>query len=223
MTRRQTIPALLLTVLMALSGCGDAADSALGQALRGVAAGVGAGRGEAPADPRQVLTRAQLANVDTPLILVVLDRADVAATLARAGQNGPHVTYLGGDGNAVILAGDLLTGTRGLGDDLMTAEIGEVRAALSGARSEALRVHRRLNGSDQIALTSYVCRYARDGAETITIIGRNHVTTRVRERCRSADEEIENVYWIGSGGEIWRSRQWVSPGVGSLTIDHLVR
>ena len=57
----------------------------------------------------------------------------------------------------------------------------------------------------------------------IEIVERQHDTTRVEETCFGPQGSIANTFWIGADGTIWKSKQWISPGLGYMETELLVR
>ena len=56
------------------------------------------------------------------------------------------------------------------------------------------------------------------------IVERSFATRRVTETCQGRGRSFENIYWVGtSDGFVWRSRQWIGPALGSITLTRLVR
>lgn len=224
--RSRTATALLLGALLALSGCGN--DPApLGALALGALKGLIPGQGAepAPVDLRKALTRAALDQSQTPLLLAESEATGLAGVMAAVADNGSWRSWRGADNVGLGFRGGLLGRTQGLGEDLMSADLDEPLAHLTGrgSGSTAVRVHRYLDGERQEVTRSYVCRYGSAGAETITIIGARHVTRHLVETCRGPDREFRNDYWMGGDGMVWKSRQWVGPDVGHLILERLVR
>ena len=137
------------------------------------------------------------------LKVAVLERQELASILIESETNRDTVTYFTPDGISVALKQGVLVGTRGLGFDLMTADVTEVIGSLhSGAR--AVRIHHYLDGEDKVVMRSFICDYA--GHTTVT------------ETCYSDGFEIQNRYTMHSG-RITASRQWISPEQGYIRLE----
>ena len=208
-----------------LAACGLASEDPLAQAFGAVRAKVSAGKSAPAANPTAVLTPAMLAVVNVPLLLAEIENRKVIATLTVVGHNGAYRTWRTGDGIGLNFRGDLLTGTRGLGGDLLTADVTQVATALlPGGPDSARRIHHYLDGEGHEAVQKFVCRYDRRGKAPIEIVGTTHATNLIVEQCVGYSVNFENRYWIGSrDGVIWKSRQWVSATVGPIVLQHLVR
>ena len=119
-------------------------------------------------------------------------------------RNRDVVTYLTPDGISVSLRHGVLVATRGLGFDLMTADVSAVIPAIRNRSQEVIRVHRYLDGEEQVVIRTFICDYS--GAGTVT------------ETCYSDGLRITNTYDLG-GRAIRASRQWVSPEQGYLRVE----
>lgn len=212
----------LAALALILAGCGDLAANKTGVDLvTGLARQV-TGAGQAPqaaaaSDPRRALTRAMIDQSEVPVILIVVIDRDAAATLIAAGVNGDKVTWVSADGIGVILRNGFLIGTRGLGDDLMGADVNGSQMALRRGGTST-RIHDYLTGTDQVVRRSFQCQIATVGPESIEILERTYATTRIDETCADGTTSFVNSYWVGADGTIWKSRQWVSALVGALEI-----
>ena len=170
------------------------------------------------------LTRAAIADVKGPLLLAIVESSGGAATLQRVGQNPPNSSWFSPDGIGVNLNGQLLIATRGLGGDLLSADVSQSRARLSARQSgQARRVLRHLDGLDQIQREVFTCQINDLGAETVTVLEVNHATRHFREDCLGErGTSFGNDYWIGGGGTIWKSRQWIGKDLGYLGLQTLI-
>lgn len=201
-----------LAALGLLAGCGDGGNPAFKAAVARIQS-LGRPAPKAPtADQiRARLTPEVLAQIEGGVLIATIPAREASAALFEAGRNGPVVTYVTPDGISLSLDRGVLVATRGLGFDLMTADVDEPQAALraGGATTGAVRIHRYLDGENQVVLRSLVCRYARAGGA-------------VTETCRTPGATIENRYVMGAGG-IDASRQWVGPETGYVRIEHIRR
>lgn len=182
-------------------------------------------RGQQGENPAATLTRAQIANQTLPLLRVRLPETDTVAVLALAAVNDGKETWVASNPVSVILDGPVLFGTRGLGPDLMTAETRSLRGMLAAGRSGTYsRTLRRYDGSGALVAYPYNCSLSQDGGQTVIVLERSHTTRRATERCSGSDgESFQNVYWTGSDGFLWKSVQWISPQMGYMETERLVR
>jgi hypothetical protein len=208
-SRITRIPGAFVAALLVLAGCGSL-----------IPGGQGGG------DPRAGLDRAAVEREGGPLLFAQLPELGSAALLRPAGRNGDVVTWIAPDKVSVALDGGVLTGTRGLGHDLMSAETRETRRMLAGADMPARGyplLHGHLDGEHRLRVTSYLCRETARRPETVTILGVAQQTTRVTESCTAPDIAFRNDYWLGPDGLMWKARQWAGPALGHLLTERLHR
>lgn len=179
----------------------------------------------APAsDPRAALTPERVARLTRPTLFAELPARGAGSTLTPLSTNG-DVTTWGRAGEVTLSFVDgILVATRGLGDDLMAADVAGTRAALSGGqRSRYPRIHGYLDGENRTAFRAFLCDMAAPGTEVIDIAGTRHAVMRWNETCFSTGLRIDNIYWQGEGGTLWRTRQWVGPSPGNIETELLRR
>lgn len=215
MTERNNTRWLRIAGLLAALGLATACGTPLAQRA-----------GIAPAtDARDLLTPRLLARINQPYLLVIFDRKDIATTFAVKGENPPVRTWINADDSTLsITRQGLVLRTAGLGRDLMTADTGQTAAALGrGTSAIARRVHRLLDGEDRAIATAYACQITPRGAATITLPTGRFATTLTEETCTDVTgQSFTNSYWTDTAtGTLRQSRQWISPEVGSLTLQVL--
>ncbi|MEL6681258.1 MAG: YjbF family lipoprotein [Pseudomonadota bacterium] len=144
------------------------------------------------------------------LKVAAIEKPPLSSVLIGVGQNGDVETFTTPDGVSFSFRNGMLVATRGLGADLMTADTGaSLRAIRAGQGAGVVRIHRYLDGEDQIIVRSFVCTIRRDQ------------NTMLRESCQSPSFAFENTYQIGPQGGIVGSRQWVSPERGYLSVEDI--
>ena len=95
--------------------------------------------------------------------------------------------WLAPDGSGFTFEDGLLVATRGVGEDLMSSDLSQLRALLRAGRDgTAERFHSTLDGEGRVVLKSYVCE--------VTF---SEVTAR--EDCAGLDETFVNIYRIVPG------------------------
>ncbi len=218
MTVRRVLAAVATALV--LTGCGQQYEESRA-VVQGVLQGLVPGRAEAGAPPRPQFSRAALEEAGVDFVLASVPQRGVAALLQKAGSNGPEETWIAEDGVSVTYERGFVVATRGLGPDLMAANVTAVRAAVRQGGGTAVRVHEYLDGNDQIVRHDYTCRITRLGAEAVEIYERRYATTRYQETCERGGQTFENTYWIDQAGVVWKSRQLISPPVGYLDSEKL--
>jgi hypothetical protein len=206
-----------------IAGCGTERQGATAQVFQGVKSLFQSGPATTPPGPDDLLTRDVIDQVVVPYAMVGIERRGAYASMTLAGTNRAHESWVTSDGAGIVLKNGVLTGTKGLGADLLTADLGGIEAMIPSAQGATTRVHRFLDGEGRIFAATYQCSLSAGGNEDVTIIGRTYATRLIIENCVSDQNSFENKYWIGrSDGVIWQSRQWVSAGVGHVLLLTLV-
>ncbi|WP_411890130.1 YjbF family lipoprotein [Yoonia sp. SDW83-1] len=203
---------LRLSLLLALFGCGA------GQADDNISSQIWtwltSSEDDVSAAPdvgalRAGLTPAVLAQIGEPVLIAQVPSRNAVAAMVRIGSNNGVDTYLTPDGISISTRDGMIVGTRGFGFDLMTADIAEPLSAVTGRADRAVRVHRYLDGENQLIIRSFACRYAAAGDR------------RIAETCQSSDFSFVNDYVVDEQGRIRSSRQWMSPQIGSILTEHV--
>ena len=174
-------------------------------------------------DVRKRITRQGIDLSTTPLMLVSVESRNAHATLSPVGENRGVITWATADGVSLSFDHGILVATRGLGPDLMAANIGKALSALRSANGTTIRIHDYLDGEDQIRQRKYHCSYHSEGREALNIYGIGIAANHIVETCVGPDLNMVNHYWISGHGRIWQSRQWVGAGLGYVFIQQLSR
>ena len=160
----------------------------------------------APADPQAMAAEALSVNPG-PLIMVGLESMGSTQVLAMTGENSGMRTFMTKNEQAVIMRGFMLTGTRGLGNDLSVAEASQSAALIAAGRSgTARRVMRYYSGDGLERPIDFTCQ-----------IGPGPKPGVMVEDCAGHGLKFQNSYLPGSGV----SRQWIGPALGYVTITTL--
>jgi hypothetical protein len=173
------------------------------------------------------ITRAQVDAFPQPLLRVRLEGTGAMSTMVEVDRKGSNSTYMTGDGVALIFRGGILTGTRGLGQDLMGLEAVDIHTAVR--QGETRRNYRYLDGEERLKTVSLSCSVTRAPYGPLVILERSYQVEKITERCHSLPDtgspdavSFENSYWVESGtGQIRLSHQYVSPKFGHAEIEVL--
>lgn len=149
-----------------------------------------------------------------PLTIVLVEKWQGMGFLALQVQNGPYKTWRAKDGTTFTFKGPFMTGTKALGDDLMSASVPKSIAS-SGAQN---RTHYYLNNEDQMVARSVRCEWKFVGSETIPVLTKSYSTKHYKESCSQGDLAFKNDYWLDSSGIARQSRQFVSETVGYVSL-----
>ncbi|MFV0359073.1 YjbF family lipoprotein [Tropicimonas sp.] len=229
--RRPSGRILVLPLALTLAACGNNPEKA--QGWRGFAEAVNAERNSrqskqrvadsAGAADQQATIRKALAANKGPMMLAVMETTQRPAVIGAFGRNGPYVTYRTASQQTLTFRDGVLTGTRGLGYELLSSEA-DGSIALIGGRREgtAQRVYWHLSGENHSVPTRMTCEISRAGNDPVVLAdGRSVPTTRMTESCRADDLKIRNSYWVSDAGTVLQSIQWVSPEVGKIAFQTL--
>lgn len=223
MMRGFTIACVLL-----LAACGSGRNEVMDRALEDLTEDL-LGGDAAEEAPAQALGRADVEAADRPAILGRLMGDNSSTLLFRAAVNGPYDTYLSKLGQTIVLHGHLVTGTRGLGFDLLSVAVSRgdpvvYPMPLSRWPQSVNRTYEFPDFSAQGRMETYRCSFEQGDASSVTILGRVHSGVEVSEVCVGDDRSFENLHLVEPGsGLIWRSIQWTGPEVALIDLQVAVR
>lgn len=222
----QLLPAVLIGLVSCTGGTGEAPLEV--ELLETTQQAITQWRSGGTAPPAAEVSRELLDSLDYPLLEVRIERRDVLAYLGvqterHDGQPGKVVVWRTRDDATLALRNGMLISTRGLGGDIVSAYVparGDAPGpSVSGAQFQMIR-----SGGGSPQRLTLVCDLADLGIETIEIIGHQHATQHLRQRCEAeSGGRVTNDYWVEPMvGLVWQSRQWAGPYIGYLQL-RLVR
>lgn len=172
------------------------------------------------------ITRATVANANIPVILVESMEQGTKGTAIPVAINQSSVTWTTANGVHLVFKESVLFSTRGLGPDLLTAETDQVTRNIAEGvpTADYVRVFRHVEGDEQVHSTEVACELRLLGTEPREVLGVIYETVRYTETCLDpvTENTVKNSFWIGAGGVIWDSIQWVSHQAGYLRVSRLV-
>lgn len=177
-------------------------------------AGGGAVQAAAP------VTRADIEKYGIPILRAVIASRGADALVTITDDKGEVVTWSTTDGTSFSLRNGILIQTRGLGPDLMSAQVPTV-AMLSQPGGTHQRLYFFLGQEDQTTRRTYDCTVEVKGRTTIEIFSRSHAVTHVTETCTRPQGKITNEFWI-EGSSVRKSRQWASGLTGYIDFERVV-
>ena len=173
------------------------------------------------------LTRAKVERFGLSLIRGRIEGEDVSNLLTGTAVNGQYVTYVSSFRQNVTMLGTLVTGTRGLGGDLLAVrnDANDPVAYLTptAAWPSSLTRDYSFSGVGPAGVKiSVVCQLTRAADTTVTIVEATYAVTPFTELCEGDGVRFTNTYLAApTTGQIWQTRQWVGEGRGYLNIDVL--
>ena len=139
-------------------------------------------------------------------------------------RNGSIVTWRTPDNATFSFDRGVVVSTRGLGDDMMGSDADHsIAASTGGAGDWAPRINGYMNGEYQSYFLTFQCRRSGSQSDRITIGDQSLSATRITETCVNDQTQIENIYWRNGNGVMLKSRQWVSPTVGYMETERVIR
>ena len=213
---------LALVGALLLTGCGNDFEPSSNNAMLKSLTSSGLAQMTAGRSAVEPMSRARLAEVVTPVMLMTIERSGVEVLIAEVETNRGVETWSSVDDVTISLRNGVIVATRGFGADLMAASVPSVSQG-SGSGQDHTRRHSTLNGEDQPIETAFTCRFTNAGVKTVDIVEINYPLTHIIESCAAGGVSFQNEYWIGSDQKIRKSRQWISPEAGILTIEDVRR
>jgi hypothetical protein len=219
-------------VALALAGCGTDTSKTEGTTIamgvvKGMTAKLSPKKAAGPAtvpDPESLAASA-MASFKGPLILAQIEKAGLLTALGETGRNGAVRTYATSNEQTLVLRNGLLTATRGLGDDLMSAKTDAAAGLILRRQAGTVdRVYRYLDGEGIERPLPMACSVTTGPAKSFDFAGRHYDTLQLDESCQATSTTltVSNSYWVTADGTVALSRQWIGPALGHVTIQ-LVR
>lgn len=206
------------TCALLLGGCGSGTDADQNKQLYKQALATFKRDNQEPAQ----VTREQIAQVAAsttqPLILVNVEKNKTSALILEIGRNGAVQTFATSARQTISLQNGLARGTRGLGGDLMSVDLGQLPQLIARTSSgQTNREMRFLNGED------VTVRYAFSCSVTSTRVSSHPANYNVIESCSQTNGKVTftNSYDVTRHGKVTASRQWFGPTQEYITLQHI--
>ncbi len=215
---RKIVSALVCAVVI-VSGCGTKTgeDPALSARVwASVKAKLATSKAPTTAAPTEDLS--WIDEFEQPLMLALIESTKGVGFLVPTTVNAGQVTWRASDGVALTLQNGVITQTRGLGHDIMSAQA--PRRPLPQGHHK--RVYFRLDGEGKTVHASFECDWRLVGSENVQIINKSFKTTHYAESCQGDSGKITNNYWVDSAGITRQSRQFVSETVGYVSLQRII-
>ena len=222
--------ALALIAIFALAGCGnDPSASDLsepikqaGARLKGLLTRDKTAATLATLGPDAIAPlRKALEDDGQPILLVGSKTTGFAGLMAPYGTNGDVVTWSTEQYVTLSTRDGIIVATRGFGPDLMSASAPSL-AQIAAGQGSTVRRYYYLDGADQTQSYAYDCTLARDGSETIVILGKSYAASRISESCSGPAGSFTNQYWFDSRHILRQSRQFLVPGVSDMMLQRVI-
>lgn len=169
--------------------------------------------------------RVSPAPITSERLKVTLPKGGARAVLAPVARREGVTVWQTLDGITLTFDRGVLTATRGLGEDLISSDVsGTHKMVQRGSVGEYYGVIRSyLDGEDQTYFPAYQCRKEHEKKQQVEIGDYALALRRIEEVCISPDHKYTNIYWVDDAGDVMKSRQWVSAGIGDMVIERVMR
>lgn len=211
----RALPAALLALAALLAGCGDTPISASFKT-----ATAQFGRNFHRGKPAPITRAAVRALGKGPYILASLPKFHNEAAMGAIGQNGDVITWSDPSLIEVSTRQGLVTATRGVPGNLMSAQLPALSDIARGSGTVAA-IYYFLNGEGGTAPMAFSCTLADLGPEDITVLEIGYRTRHVTQTCNGTDLSFTNDYWFGPKNLLRQSKQWIGPASGLILIGNL--
>ena len=215
---------LCVIVAIGVSACGNQPDQGgVSKAIQQVVLKQKSPAPEMPTpDGLQKTIKEALSNTDRRLAIAVVESRNSFTFLTEIATNGSFSTWGSPDRRTITERQGLITASRGLGADLMSADVSDsLRLVRTRKAGQASRKHIYLDGQNKEVETRFTCTIATTGQQRIAIGEISTTVTTVAERCKGGSASFENTYQVAPSGQVVQSRQWLGPVNGFLTVQKL--
>lgn len=210
---------LIGALCVLLAGCGNTGKRGLLDSVALKAVG-GLLRGKSDAPEPITFTRASFVGIAQPVLFLTFPENGVQASVVEMQRNGDLHSYISADNILLMFKNDVIVGTRGLGDDLMSADVAQTTRALAAGGGTVDRSWWYLDSLDNEVHVQRTCHIRGGGRETVVIFDQRFESQVYLETCADPVAPIENRYWV-SAGKIVKSVQYVSAGIGSVQFERV--
>lgn len=219
-------PILALSALSILAACSSSGTSPVVSAIKGVI--LPSKAEDIPVrNAGAVLTREKIEAFGLALIRGRVEGEDISNLLTGTAVNDQYVTYVSSFRQNITMLGGLVTGTRGLGGDLLAVRA-DANDPIAYATPTAdwpntlTRDYRFPGVGPEGDVISVRCNLSRGADTTVTIVEVTYDVTPFTEVCSGDGTSFTNTYLAQPDtGQIWQSLQWIGKKVGYVNIDVL--
>ncbi|APZ52642.1 Group 4 capsule polysaccharide lipoprotein gfcB, YjbF [Salipiger abyssi] len=220
-TRAMQRFAALLGLGLALAGCSN--DPYFSNPVTNIYSVVFGGD-QAPSDVTQQQIVQTLTATDLPVAFFNVASRNSQTLLIQIEQNAPYRTFATATRQAVVMNHGMITGTRGLGGDLMSTDESAVLELVRGRQTgQVTYVQRFLTAEDITKTITYRCGVEPDKAVDVNMGLVQASGQEMVAACESPDgPSFVDYYVVDASGEILASRQWLGEVTGYAAM-HMLR
>ncbi|MGO4851349.1 YjbF family lipoprotein [Phaeovulum sp. W22_SRMD_FR3] len=174
---------------------------------------------KAVAGDDEALAQAALRSLKTPAMIATIESTGSRSVLGMIGENGTMRTYATPTQQAMIFRQGILVGTRGLGHDMMSAEVDAVAQLIRERRAGTVPVTLRyLDGLGLERPLPVTCTVSTGAEQAFDFAGSHWQGQQVIQTCTDNGANFTNNYVVSASGDILLSRQWIGPNLGYVTL-----
>jgi hypothetical protein len=172
----------------------------------------------------QPITRAAVVRADVAMIRARLLTDESPTYLLAAANNGGYITYASALRQTLTLRGAWITGSRGLGWDLLSATSSQPDPLVqpippSRWPARVTRSYEFPDDGPQGRIETFTCTYEPGEVREITILEEVHRGQEMSETCTGPSGSFENLHLVAGDGAVWRSLQWLGPQEGHVDLE----
>lgn len=178
----------------------------------------------APAPITQQQIVQTLSATELPVAFLNIEKRKSQSLLVRIEQNPPYDTFATSTRQAVTMRHGMITGTRGLGGDLMSTDEGPLLAQVRSRQTgHVTHIQRFLTPEDVTEVITYRCGVEADKPVNVEMGLVRGTAVEVIAACESPEgPPFVDYYVVGQGGDILASRQWLGSEIGYVAM-HMLR
>ena len=171
------------------------------------------------------LTREAVTKADVATVRMRLVDEEQPGYYFASSSNGGYITYASSFRQTLTLRGSAITGTRGLGFDLLSSTSSQpdpVKQPIPPERwpSRITRSYEFPGEGPQGRIEVFECRFEPGEFREIVILQQRHRGVEISETCSGPTGEFENLYFADiRTGFVWRSLQWTGPRQGLFDLE----
>ncbi|MCT4555035.1 MAG: YjbF family lipoprotein [Pelagimonas sp.] len=137
-------------------------------------------------------------------------------------RNGPFQSYANSSRQIVAMRNGMITGTRGLGGDLMSTDHADLHRLITNrSTGQARYVQNLLTPEDVTEPLEYRCTVTRGGSQTVTsgVVKAHGIA--MTAKCTGPAGHFTDHYVVSNSGRVLSARQWLGKDLGYLATQAL--
>ena len=180
---------------------------------------------DAPAEGVAPPNRAAIETADIATIRARLLADERPSYLFAASDNGGYITYTSSLRQSLTMRGSQVTGSRGLGFDLLSATSSQpdpLTRAIPVQQWPALvtRSYEFPADAPRGVIETFECRFEVGEPTELVILQQRHQGYEITEICEGPSGAFENLHLADvRSGFVWRSIQWIGPRQGLIDVE----